>query len=107
MVYSLTAGCSRRGAVALAQVTGDLLAGRDLAQQRSLDLAAVEGVRAAGVEAATAWRVHRARHVALQHARAVPDGRIGHRHRSEQRLGIGMARPREDRLLVGDLDDAA
>ena len=33
--------------------------------------------------------------------------RIGHRHRQQQRLGVGMQRLREQRALVGVFDDAA
>jgi len=90
----------------LSQVARHVLAWRDLAQQRRLDLAARHRIRAAGVEVATARRMHRAWHIALKRRRRVSDFRIGTGNRGEQRLGIGMTGPGEDNSFVGGLDDA-
>ena len=50
-----------------------------------------------------------ARHVAAQHDPLAPRAhvRVGHRHRREQRLGVGMHRQRADALGRPDLDDLA
>ena len=48
------------------------------------------GIAAAGPEHAARWRVDRARDVAFEDDPLAPDGRIGHRRRREQRLGVGM-----------------
>ena len=50
----------------LAKVTGDAVAGQDLAHFRLLLGAAREGVGATGVKAAAGRRVERARHVAFE-----------------------------------------
>ena len=84
-----------------------MLPRRDLAQQWRLDFAARHRDRAAGMEVAAARRMYRAWHVALQRRFGVADGRIGHRDRGQQRLGVGMAGLGEDGGLVGDLDNAA
>ena len=83
------------------------MARRHLAHLRLLDRAAVEGVGAAGVEAAARGRVDRARHVALEDDALLRGVGVGHRHRRQQRLGVGVLRPREQRGAVGDLDDLA
>ena len=70
------------------------------------DLAAdIRGVRAARMEAASRGRRQRAGHVAGQaHARPA-QLRIWNGDRGQQRLGIGVARRRVERGLVGLLDD--
>ena len=76
----------------------DAVPRRDL-HERRIDRAALRhGDRAAGVEAAAARRIHRARHVALQdRALALAPRRIGRRCRREQRFGVRVARRREQR----------
>jgi len=65
-----------------AQVAGDVMAARDLAQGRALAAAARFGIGAAGVKAAAGGRVDRARHVALEMILAPlqPRVRDWHRH---------------------------
>ena len=63
-----------------------------LGQHRPLALAAVHRIAAAGVEGAAGWRIDRARHVAVDFRLQAFDPGIGHRHGSQQRLGIGMPR---------------
>ena len=63
--FSSASGPSGRRRPRVAQVAGDVVAGQYLAHLRLLLRAAVEGVGAAGVEAAARGRVDRARHVAL------------------------------------------
>ena len=58
-------------------------------ERRLLDRAAVEGVRAARVEAAAARRVRRVGHLARQ-ALGQDARAVGARHRGDQRLGVGM-----------------
>src|SRR5262245_51254326 len=83
------------------------LAWPNLAQQRRLLAASVDRIGAAGVEVATRRRPDWARYLALQYALLPLDGRIRHRHREQQRLGVGVQRCREQRLLVSQFDDAA
>src|SRR5437870_8902379 len=64
--------------------------------------AALDRVGTARVEVATRRRIDRARYAFLPF-----DRRVGNRNRQEERLGIGMQRLREQRLLVGIFDDAA
>ena len=87
-----------RGRLAEAQrmVAGGHVARAPVYHERRLLLPAdLGGVPAARVEPAPGRRRHRARHVALQHD-LLPPGRqvgIGHRHRGQQRLGVGVDRP--------------
>ena len=55
-------------------------------------------MRAAGVEAAAAWRRGRARHVALQQRPRSARGGTRHGNRRQQRLGVGMERRRRRAL---------
>src|SRR3954471_11374238 len=48
--------------------------------------------RTAGMEVAARRRLHRARHVALEADAVALELGIRHRHRGEQRLGVGMLR---------------
>ena len=82
---------------------------RQLDQRRILLAAHGHRMRAARVEAAAARRAHHAGHFAAQDlARALAlDHRVGHRHRRQQRLRVRMPRFAEQRVAVGDLDDAA
>ena len=61
------------------------------------------------MKAAAARRIERARNIAGQPLPlAAPAlGRAQHRHRGDQRLGVGMQRRRIDRPLIRDLDDFA
>src|SRR5262245_50364748 len=60
-----------------------------------------------GVEAAPRRRVDRARHVTLEQDPLALHGRIGNRHRRQERLGIRMARVGVELLRRRDLDDLA
>ncbi len=62
-------------------MAGDVVAGHDLAQHRLILRAAVEGVGAAGVEAAARARVDRARHVAFEDDPLLRRLGVGDRHR--------------------------
>src|SRR5260370_14923907 len=88
-------------------MAGDVVGGHDLAHCGLLLRAAVEGVRAAGVEAAARGGVDRARHVAFE-ADAL-GGRlgVGDRDSRRERLGVGVPGAGEECRLVGDLDDLA
>ena len=81
--------------------------GRDLLQLRLDGAAAVEHVGAAGVEAAAAGRIARARHVAFEDDAVAGRARHRHRHGGEQRAGVGVLGRREDLALVRRLDDLA
>ena len=61
---------------------------RNFAQQRRFDLAAGHGIGAAGVEMAARRRIHRTRHIALQHEFLALDGGVRHRYGREQRLDL-------------------
>ncbi len=74
------------------------LVGADLTQDRCLFAADILGDRAAGVEGAAGRRVNRARRIAEQDRTLAPPAR-SHRNGGEQRLGVGMARGREQRAL--------
>src|SRR6266480_4864110 len=71
--------------------------------------AAIEGMRATGVEAAAARRAGGVGHVAFDGGTATValDGRVGHRDDREQRLRVGVLRIRVQRVAVGDLDELA
>src|SRR5262245_31938281 len=84
-----------------------VVAGHAADQNRLFRSAARLRVRAAGTKAAARGRRERARHVALQHHAPLARRRIGHRDRGKQRLGVGMARLREQVLLGRLLDDLA
>ena len=86
---------TRRRRTGVAQVAGRELAGENLPQHGLFPGAAVEGIGAAGVEAAARGRVDRARHIPAQDDALFRRIRVGHRHRREQRLGIGVLRPRK------------
>src|SRR5688500_11415631 len=61
------------------------------------------------MQAATAWRVERARYLTL-HDDALPpffDGTRGHRHCGKQGLRVGMQRRRVKALFRRDLDNLA
>jgi len=100
-------GLRESGGLHLAQVAGDVVAGEDLAHLRLLLRAALEGVGAAGVEAAARGRVDRARHVALQDDALARRLGVGNRDRRQERLGVGVLRAGEEGALVGELDDLA
>ena len=77
-----------------------------------LDAADLRRVPAAGMEPASARRVDRAWHLALEDdalaARSlVPLVRFDHRDRRQQSLGVGMDRTRVEVVDGGDLDDDA
>src|SRR5437899_7104607 len=59
-------GFLESGGLHLAQVAGDVVGGQDLAHLRLLLRAALEGVGAAGVEAAAGRRVDGSRHVGFE-----------------------------------------
>src|SRR6516225_9350084 len=88
-----------------AEVTGDAMlarAARGSWRERRLLLAAHRlGERAAGVEAAAARRPRRAGRIAREQRALGAPSRIGLRRGSEQDLGVGMARRREQRVAVG------
>src|SRR5260370_2274707 len=69
--------------------------------------AAIEYVWTAGVEAASAGWMDRARHVALEDNRVADGSGLRHRHGREQSLGVGMPRRGEDLLPSRYLDDLA
>src|SRR5438445_13272452 len=76
-----------------------------LSQLRLFSSAAVEGVSATGVKAATLGKVDGARHIALEDdARARRSG-VRHGDGREQGLSIGMSWCRENLLLVSQFND--
>ena len=81
------------------QMARDAVAGADFDEFRHLDLAARLGIGAARVKRAAGRRIDRARHVALQQPLGALQLRVRHRHRRQQRLGIGVLRVREQRRL--------
>src|SRR3954451_21693427 len=87
-------------------VAGGPMSGPQFAQLGPDPAALLDGQRAARVEDATRRRVDRARHLARDRPKgaALLDRRVGHRHRSEQRPGIGMQRVVEQLVAVGELD---
>ena len=89
------------------QVTGDLVAGADLAERRDLALASRLGIGTARMKGAARRWVDRARDIALQQLFLAFDPRIGHGDRGQQGLGVRMQRAREQRLLVGVFHDLA
>src|SRR5271165_465632 len=94
----------RFASVRSTQMAGHRVRGSNLPQHRRLAPAALLGVDAAGVEMAARGRRDRARHIAGQ--QALHPG-IRNWYCGEQRLGVGVQRPGEQRLLVGALDDPA
>jgi hypothetical protein len=81
--------------------------GAGLAQHRLLLAAARLGEGTARVEAAARRRREGARHVARQQHAHLAHAGIGPRDRRQQRLRIGMQRPRVEVALGGDLDQLA
>ena len=77
------------------------------AKFRLLCPAAIEHVGASGMESATARRIDRARHVALEDDRVADGSGLWHRHGREQSLGVGMPRRGEYLLSGPHLDDLA
>jgi adenylate cyclase len=89
------------------QMAGHRVRGSNLPQHRRLAPAALFGVHATCVEMAARGRRDRARHIARQQALFPLHPRVRDRHRSQQRLGVRMQWPGEQRPLVGALDDPA
>src|SRR6266446_4268725 len=100
-------GLRHGGGLDLAQMASDVVAGEDLADLGLLLGAALEGVGAAGVEAAARGRVDRARHIAFEDDALSRRLWVGDRDGREQRLGVGVLRAGEEGALVGELDDLA
>ena len=85
-------------AMVLPQMARHQMPRRHLAQHRRLHPAPRLGISAARMEVAPRRRIDRARHIARPPAACARfSRRIGQRHRGEQRLGVGMQRPREQR----------
>src|SRR5438876_12257583 len=98
--------CKRRR-VDLAQVAGYLMTGPHLAERRLLDPAALHDIGAACMESASGGWIDRAWYVALEDDAFAFGLGIGQGHGREERLGIGVERVREERLLFRQLDDLA
>src|SRR4051812_5233306 len=82
------------------------MAGPHFADRRLFGAAALRRIWTARMEAASRRWIDRTRHVAGQdHAQALETG-IRHRDGREQRLGVGMLRIPEERMLVRELDNA-
>ncbi len=75
-------------------------------ERRTLDAAAVEGMRAAGMEMAAGRRVHRRRNLALDGSEA-PAPPVDARDLVEQRRSVGMTRMLEHRICRRHLDHPA
>src|ERR1700722_14058775 len=88
-------------------MAGRPLAFCSLAKLRLFGSAAIEHKRTSRVKTATARRIDRAWDVTLQDDRGTADGRVRHRHRRQQRLGVGMLRAGENLFPRRDLDNLA
>jgi hypothetical protein len=64
-------------------------------------------VGATGVEMATGGRIERTRNVPGEHRPFAPQAGIGQRNRGQQCLRVWMARRREQRPAISELDDPA
>src|SRR5688572_15117185 len=81
----------------------------DFLQPGNQSAAALLGKRAARMKYATAWRIHWARNLPSDLLVRPPmlDHRVGNGDGGQQRPGVRVARTIEQRIAVGDLDDAA
>ncbi len=92
------------------KVTADQMGpaiGADVGLRGGRRAAHVHRFGAARVERAAGRRVLGVRHLAGQHHAYIAPVRIGLRYRRNERLGIGMARPGEQRIGRRGLDDAS
>src|SRR5437773_7622873 len=79
----------------------------EVAGRRTLDTAAVEGHGAARVEPAALGHVKGTRDFSLGNDPLAARGGVGHRHRREQHLRVGMLRLAMYRVARADLHDLA
>src|ERR1700730_3668421 len=90
---------------ARANLAGNPVIGRDLLEGLLIVCARRDTHRAATVEAASRWRIDRARNVTLEHDSLASHRGIGNGYRGEERLGVGVRRISVQLLARRNLDD--